>query len=601
MVSSLEKVSRMKSLKKFANMLLLALVVFSFILPTIAQANDIESIQIKATIQENGSVVIRDHRVFYAEEGTEHYISLGNLGESELIDFTVYDENGTPLENIGEWNVDASFEEKAGKYGVNYAGSEIELCFGLGEYGRREFTIEYEISNFMANLTDNHQAFYWQFINSNMDPIDQIEIDVVTDTDYAFVNPDTRFWAFGHEGGTTEITSDALLMTSGEDFAQSDYIVLLGIFTGTPFTTSNQRDASSEELIEQAMEGASLDGYNYQDFLDGNITDSNDDYTDSGSRSPFGFGGIMAAVFTFFQIFIPIILIGTVFTGFMRSRSKNAKFQPTVLDEEYYREVPYPDHFIHTEYLTDSEVSDWISAFLLKWISEGRLQDEVEEVGWIFKKDALALKIIPDYPRPENSREQELWNMVIAAAGDDRVLSEKEFNRYVKKEISRFNNWTDSIHTQSEVILEDKGYLEKTSEKVFGLFNRTDTTITPAGQELGNNIFAFKNYLQDFSLVGEREVSHVQLWQELMVWAAYMGIAEEVYEQFQIVDPQFEYETPYNPHTIIMMNNFSHSVQSAQYSANSASTSSSFSGGGGGSFGGGGGGSSGGSSGGGTR
>ena len=55
--------------------------------------NEIESIHIKANIQEDGSVIIRDHRIFYAEEGTEHYISLGDLGDSELVELTVYDEN----------------------------------------------------------------------------------------------------------------------------------------------------------------------------------------------------------------------------------------------------------------------------------------------------------------------------------------------------------------------------------------------------------------------------------------------------------------------------------------------------------------------------
>ena len=584
----------MKSLKKMVRILTVILLPLAFALPLAVQANDIESIQITATIQDNGSVIIRDHRVFDAEEGTEHYISLGNMNDSELVSFTVYDENGHPLEDVGTWDVDASFEEKAGKYGINYAGSEIELCFGLGEYGRREFTIEYKLTNFIANLEDDHQAFYWQFLNSDMDPIENIQIDVLAGNGFEFVNPETRLWAFGHEGGTSEITPNALKMTSGENFAQSDYIVLLGIFTGAPFATTNQRNASSEELIDQAMDGASLDGYNYQDFLDGEITD------DNGSSSSGRSNGLLWIIFAFIQIIAPIALvIGFIFTRNRRG-SRKTKFETTVTDE-YYREVPYEGNFIETAYLTQSDVSDWISAFILKWVSEGRLVDEVEEVGWVFKKDKLALKIMPDQLSPLNMREQELWSMVQSAAGEDNILSEKEFNRYVKQHISRFNRWTESIPTKSEEALKEKGYLSITTEKVMGLFNRKNISVTSEGQELGDNIVAFKNYLQDFSLVSEREVSHVQLWQDLMVWAAYMGIAEEVYEQLKIANPQFEQQTAYNPHTVIMTRNFGRSIRSTQSSANTSSTSSSFSGGGGGSFGGGGGGSSGGGSGGGTR
>lgn len=585
---------KMKSLKKFGTILTAILLIVAFALPSNVQANDIESIQITATIQEDGSVIIKDHRVFDAEEGTEHYISLGNMSDSELVSFTVYDENGVPLEDIGTWDVDASFEEKAGKYGINYVGSEIELCFGLGEYGRREFTIEYEITNFVANLEDNHQAFYWQFINSDMDPIENITIEVLAGNGFEFVNPETRLWAFGHEGGFTEITPNALTMTSGENFSQSDYIVLLGIFEGAPFSTSNQRSASSEEIIEQAMDGASLDGYNYQDFLDGEITDDNRSGGSNGIR------GFFIWLLAILQTFVPIaLIIGFIFTR-KGSRPKKTKFETTITDE-YYREVPYDDNFIETAYLTDADVSDWISAFILKWVAEGRLVDEVEEVGWIFKKDKLALKIMPDQLSPLNMREQELWSMVQSAAGEDNILSEKEFNRYVKEHISRFNRWTASIPSKSETVLEEKGYLVTTTEKVMGLFNRKNTSVTPKGQELGDNIVAFKNYLQDFSLVSEREVSHVQLWQELMVWAAYLGIAEEVYEQLKIANPRFEEQVTYNPHTVIMTRNFGRSVRSTQSSANSSSTSSSFSGGGGGSFSGGGGGSSGGGSGGGTR
>ena len=583
----------MVKLKRFGWTLFIALFLFAIASPQdVLAENQIESIHINANIQEDGSVIIRDHRIFYAEEGTEHYISLDNLGESVLLDFIVYDEKGNPLEDVGEWDVDASFSSKAGKYGINYAGSAIELCFGLGEYGRREFTIEYKLSNFIFNLSDDHQGFYWQFINPNMDPIENIQIDVKTDTSLDFVYPEARFWAFGHEDGTTEITTDSMIMKTGDTFVQSDYVVLLSIFEGTPFLTSHQLDETSEELIEIAMSGASLDGYDYQDFLDDEITNYEE------RTNPFD---IFGRVFSMFFSFVPLFLIIIGWSKLSkRNKSNTGKFKPTVKDE-YYREVPYDNHFINTQYFTNSEVSDWISAFILKWVSEGRLEDQVEEVGIIFKKDKLALKINPNSQRPDNKLESKLWDMTIEAAGRDRILSEKEFNHYVRRNINNFNNWTDSVEDSSEQAMIEEGYLEEFTKKVFKIFNQRELTISDKGQALGDNIVGFKNYLKDFSLVGEREVSHVKLWQEFMVWAAYMGIAEEVYEQLKIVNPQIEYEMPYSPQTVIMTHHFARAIQSAQTNANTSSTSSSFSGGGGSSFGGGGGGSFGGGSGGGTR
>ena len=139
-------------LKRIVWILVVSIILSVFISSATVFAEDrIESIHLEAEIQKNGSVLIRDHRIFYAETGTEHFISLGNLGASELRAYVVYDENNQALDYVDQWDINASFAEKAGKYGINYTDQAVELCFGLGEYGRREFTIEYEISNFISN------------------------------------------------------------------------------------------------------------------------------------------------------------------------------------------------------------------------------------------------------------------------------------------------------------------------------------------------------------------------------------------------------------------------------------------------------------------
>lgn len=562
------------------------LLLSTFLLVSVSPAevhaqNKIESIQIEANIRENGSVMIRDHRIFYADQGTEHYLSLGNLGESELLSFVVYDENGQALEYNDAWDIEASFSEKAGKYGVNYTGDGLELCFGLGSYGRREFTLEYELSNFVFNLADDHQAFFWQFINPDMDPIDEIEINVKNDISYEFKYPESRLWGFGHEGGRTDILDDVLSFNSGDYFHQSDYVVLLGVFEGRPFLTDYALDRTSDDLIGMAMEGATLDDKE-EDFIDDELEYSAPDW-----------------VGVFFIFLLPLLL--TVFPillviGVSAKRTKYESFNPTAKDQ-YYREVPYDKHFIDTQYFTGSEVSDWISAFILKWISEGRLTEEVEQVGFIIKRDKLSLGIIPNLQPIENELERSLWSMVVTAAGDDGILAEKEFNRYVRRNLKSFNSWTADIRERSRTVMVVQGYLGQSSEKVFKIVTRTRFSITHKGQDLGDKITAFKNYLKDFSLLEERGVSHVLLWQELMIWAAFMGIAEEVYEQLKIANPQIEYEMPYSTRTVMMTHAFANTVQSTQVSANSSSSS----GGGGGSFGGGGGGSFGGGSGGGTR
>lgn len=100
-----------------------------------------------------------------------------------------------------------------------------------------------------------------------------------------------------------------------------------------------------------------------------------------------------------------------------------------------------------------------------------------------------------------------------------------------------------------------------------------------------------KKYMEDFSLLNEREVTDIEIWEKFLVYATVFGISEKVIKQLKVVYPNFEQLTG-NDYTMmyLMMNtNFNHSFTSSVTSSIS-STYSSATGGGGGFSGGGGGG-----------
>ena len=585
----------MKLTKKILSFIIAFVIIFS--IPGLAKANDIESIDIKVELQEDASAIIKDHRIFNAKSGTEHFISLGSLGNSEVTDFKVFDENGSQLEDIGSWDVSASLEEKAGKYGINYSGSEVELCFGLGSYGRKDFTIEYRISNFVKKLTDGKEVFYWQFLNPDMDPIEKAQVTITNNKSFKFEYPETKMWAFGFEGDS-KINPDSLFMETKGSYRSNYYMTMLSILPEGTFNATDVIDYSSKTITDKAMEGATLDGKTYDEF---NEEQNNYDDSQSGggnwqtpfTSTPFFFIAIVALINIFFSIF------GIVVAKRKANSPAAFSFKATNGDE-YYRDIPYNGNFIDIQWITNSKVSNYVSAFILKWVNEGRLQDQVETGGIIFSKEKLALKIVDDSGKGfDHPLEKRLWDIIVIASGDDRILSEKEFNKYIRKNISKFNSYTDTVRDDSRVFLEEHGFIHKVKEKFMGLFSYNVPKPTNSGQELINNMNGFKNYLKDFSLIHEREVSNVKLWKDYLVWAAFLGISKEVYEQLKIVDPQVEQHLPYSYNTILLTNSFANSVQSTQSSMNTSS--SSFSGGGGSSCSGGGGGSFGGGSGGGTR
>lgn len=586
-----------------------------------AVANDIESIDITAQLQPDGSMVITDRRIFNAEEGTEHYIALGDLGPSEVTGFSV-SEAGVPLQDVGAWDVDASFAQKSGKFGVVETNDGMELCFGLGSYGRKDFTITYRVSNSVRKLKDGYQALYWTFINPDMDPIDVVNVRV-TDKRGFVVDPSiaqsdarsqrenegaqgslptgaipTRMWGYGFDGQTT-IGSTALEMNGGRDFRTSDYMTMLAIFPAGTFQTAATYPYTSEGIEELAKEGSAWEVKN-------------------GKASGASFGSawrdlywrvapilvdLVAAVILLYVYYV--ILRGVVesIRDAMRGQkapSALARVKPTV--EGYYREIPLGGPFYPIVSLLDTEAPQWMSAIFLEWIKDGHLKPIKYEAGWLFKHEDDGFVI--NQPGPKtfcSDNHQTLWNYLMGAAGENGILENKELQAYFERSEYRFSNWHSHMLWDSNKFLLDNGYIFIATKKYLGVINRKRYELTPTGQELVNQIAGFKRYLSDFSLLNEREASNVMLWDELMVWAAALGIAEKVEEQFAILDPGYSERSVYRGGVITISRDFGDSARRGYSAAHRSSSSSSSRGGGGRSSRGGGSRSSGGSRGGGTR
>ncbi len=96
-----------------------------------------------------------------------------------------------------------------------------------------------------------------------------------------------------------------------------------------------------------------------------------------------------------------------------------------------------------------------------------------------------------------------------------------------------------------------------------------------------------KKYLDEFTLIAEREITEVSLWKEYMIYATLFGIADKVINQFKQVYPEKipEFET-YN-RNVIIAHSYYHSMHRSAQRAMQAKRASG--GGGRASFGGGGG------------
>lgn len=125
----------------------------------------------------------------------------------------------------------------------------------------------------------------------------------------------------------------------------------------------------------------------------------------------------------------------------------------------------------------------------------------------------------------------------------------------------------------------------------FILINRANNRIsvyTQEGVDEQDKWKAFKKYMEDFSLLKEKDVPDLTIWEKYLVYATAFGISEKVIKELKIVYPDFDnYDYNIYPTIFIMSHmDFSSSFRSV---SNAMSSSFSSGSGGGGGFSGGGG------------
>ena len=105
--------------------------------------------------------------------------------------------------------------------------------------------------------------------------------------------------------------------------------------------------------------------------------------------------------------------------------------------------------------------------------------------------------------------------------------------------------------------------------------------LSDKGREELAEVIGLKKYLDEFTLISEREITETIIWKEYMVYATLFGISDKVLEQFKKVYPEKipELET-YNKNVIIA-HSYYHSMHRSAKRTSGGGGRASFGGGGG--------------------
>ncbi|WP_186430160.1 DUF2207 domain-containing protein [Clostridium sp. BSD9I1] len=562
--------------KRVHSLILCFVLLFALPLPAFA-ANHVDTMDIQAVIYEDGSMRITQSWLGRFEEGTESYIPMNAPDYLTISQLTVSDQNGI-YETVPDWNIDWSFEEKAGKCGIHYTDRGYEICFGISRYGQNRYTITYKLDNVVGNYSDR-DGVNFRFVNDGMNttPTDvTVQIRLADGTPITDETAD--IWGFGFVGDVV-FENGSIVASTDTPLSAGNHVTVLFALDKGILSPSLQKSGRFQEVREKAFSGSDYDN------IGSNVEDV----------STFE-----ALTVILLSIGIPIGLI--IWIRRIKKKSSEKKRQRFAEKFGYFRDIPNNGNLSATYALGRifdvCEDGAILATGMLRLIQLGCLSPvETQEAGFMGKsEERVSLRLMSSHHDKMNEYDEYLYTVLEGAAGSDGILQAKELERFANQNDRLLRAYIEKHDSAGRAYLNQKHCLKRWN------ISAKLTDLTPAGERELGELMGLKRYLTDFSLVSERGVKEMLIWRELLSYAMLFGIADQVAEQMKALYPMLSSELTEYSQRMITVYSYHYLLYSNMEKAEEQRQQEKRSGGGGGFASlGGGGGSIGGGSGGGTR
>lgn len=488
------------------------------------------SIDVTVNLLKDGSAKVTEVHDVSIDSGTERYIVKDNLDGIRILDLEVMDENGTRFVNIGEWDIDASMARKTGKCGIVHKSGGVELCWGIGSYGDHRYTVSYTMTGALKGLRD-YDMLFLTCVNKGISPLPESASLKVFAEGVDISSDNARMWGFGFEG-TTGFSDGTVFARSNGRFSSKSHLTVLVRLDKGLFSPSATIDRDFQHYLDMAMEGADFSG--------------EDD----------GFGAIMAFLFNLFIVIMLLLpFTSAAASGKVSKREKRKLLGMKPSEVQWNRDIPADCNLAEAYFIVKTLGEDGgkknskgslSAALILKMLQDGLLgarKDEKDRIEFTFDDSRMTADILPDA--------RSLYHYMQVAAGDDRILQNKEFKKWAARNGESLQKWSDRTFTEGKNLMNAAGCITKKGMK---------TRFTEKGQQRARELYGLKKFLNEFSLVGERCPEEVLLWQNYLIYAALFGIAEKVQKDLQTINPElygrmFENSCSVASYDVIRMSN----------------------------------------------
>ena len=181
-----------------------------------------------------------------------------------------------------------------------------------------------------------------------------------------------------------------------------------------------------------------------------------------------------------------------------------------------------------------------LGAYLLKWYKKGYI-DIKNSQQLSLKNDNYNIDL-KDGNWEKNDVESRIYNFLKTVAGNNNILEKNEIRNYCSVDGNKFEleNMFKNILKVVQENLEKQNYITVINAKNY-IFFKTQEKIT-LSDELVNeyqNLNGLKNFLLDYSNMEEKMHIEVHVWENYLIFANLLGIADKVKQQFKKIYPKF--------------------------------------------------------------
>lgn len=458
-------------------------------------------------------------------------------------------------------------------YGLPISGNKFEIAWGASVNGTetRSYQIKYKVIDAVKTYSDCSEL-YWQLVGTdNAIPVTKLTATIKLPKAVSEKN-NIRGWAHGPYNGNISVNKDNIYLEveylDSEVMVEARVITLENLFTKNKVTNTSKFSS----ILSEEQKWADQANREREEYI-------------KEKENEERIGKIVEVAYVIANIALGIFLVYKLIKNGIKASKIEKKRMPKM---DYFRDIPnkqasagdaaYLYYFRRGSF--NKNISKILSATLLQLSLKKYIAFSEDNTK---SKPQVRINILSRTEQLEPLTEDEKTVLSILKSvtrdttkeGEIATFTMKEFEKYAKKHCESFMSKIKSIETDVEKQqIAMQNYSEESKKQaskyvgkatiyiVLGIicmsiapiigilliinaipyFIMTNKTrqLTDKGLEEKAKWVGLKRYMEDFSLLNEKEVPDLKLWEKYLVFATAFGIADKVLKQLKIRYPELQ-------------------------------------------------------------